>query len=107
MVYPSHYRPGGYNLPDPNAAPGPTVSTALRDFRAKLAGGNATLVPWLQDFSLGRTYTPADVVAQVKAARTYVAGGFMLWNAGGVYTPSALHGSSTPPPLPDLPAPQL
>ena len=107
MVYPSHYRPGEYNLPDPNAAPGATVANSLRDFRAKLAGGNATLVPWLQDFSLGLTYTPADVAAQVKAARTYVAGGFMLWNAGGVYTPQALRGSSTPPPLPDLPAPQL
>jgi len=107
MVYPSHYRPGEYNLPDPNAAPGPTVANSLRDFRAKLAGGNATLVPWLQDFSLGLTYTPADVAAQVKAARTYVAGGFMLWNAAGVYTPQALRGSSTPPPLPDLPAPQL
>ena len=107
MVYPSHYRPGEYNLPDPNAAPGATVANSLRDFRAKLAGGNATLVPWLQDFSLGLTYTPADVAAQVKAARTYVAGGFMLWNAAGVYTPQALRGSSTPPPLPDLPAPQL
>jgi hypothetical protein len=107
MVYPSHYRPGEYNLPDPNAAPGATVSYSLRDFRAKLAGGRATLVPWLQDFSLGRTYTPADVAAQIAAARRYDTGGFMLWNAGGIYSPQVLHGSSTPPPLPVLPVPQL
>ena len=107
MVYPSHYRPGEFGLPDPNAAPGKTVSYSLRDFRAKLAGTKATLVPWLQDFSLGRTYTAADVGAQVAAARQYATGGFMLWNASGMYTPQALHASSTPPPLPDLPAPQL
>ena len=107
MVYPSHYRPGEYNLPDPNAAPGQTVSDSLRDFRAKLAGDPVTVVPWLQDFSLGRTYSPADVAAQIAAARRYATGGFMLWNAGGVYTTQELHGTATPPPLPDLSAPQL
>jgi len=107
MVYPSHYRPGEYNLADPNAAPGATVAYSLRDFRAKLAGDNATLVPWLQDFSLGRTYTPGDVAAQVAAARRFATGGFMLWNAGSVYTPQALNASPTPPPLPDLAPPQL
>ena len=32
MVYPSHFGPGEYNLPDPNAQPGRTVGLALRDF---------------------------------------------------------------------------
>ena len=54
MTYPSHYRSGEYNLDDPNAAPGATVKYSLRDFRTQLAGGKALLVPWLQDFSLGR-----------------------------------------------------
>ena len=57
MTYPSHYTSGEYNLPDPNAAPGATVRDSLRDFRTKLAGRKALLVPWLQDFSLGRTYS--------------------------------------------------
>jgi hypothetical protein len=34
-------------------------------------------------------------------------GGFMLWNAAGLYTPQALHAAGSPPPLPLLPAPQL
>lgn len=106
MVYPSHYRPGEYGLPDPNAAPRATVAHSLSDFQAKLSGGRATIVPWLQDFSLGRKYSPADVAAQVSAARRYHTGGFMLWNAGGVYTPQALR-SGAPPPMPVLPAPQL
>jgi hypothetical protein len=106
MTYPSHYTAGEYNIPDPNAAPGPTVSHSLTDFQTQLSGGKATIVPWLQDFSLGLTYTPADVAAQVAAARAHHTGGFMLWNAGGVYTPQALH-AGTPPPLPDLARPQL
>jgi hypothetical protein len=92
MVYPSHYRSGEYNLPDPNAQPGRTVALALRDFDVAMRGSEARLVPWLQDFSLGRTYTFADVREQIQAARDAGAEGFMLWNAGGVYTRKALAG---------------
>jgi hypothetical protein len=106
MAYPSHYRSGEYRLPDPSAAPEKTVAFSLRDFRAQLAGSNARLVPWLQDFSLGRTYTPADVAAEIEAARRYETGGFLLWNAAGVYTTSAL-AQEAPPPLPDLARPGL
>jgi hypothetical protein len=83
------------------------VLLSLRDFRDRVPLGKAVLVPWLQDFSLYRTYTPADVAAQVESARTEHTGGFMLWNAAGVYTAKALKASRTPPPLPELPAPQL
>ena len=106
MTYPSHYRSGEYNLPDPNAVPATTVSDSLNDFRTKLAGTRALLVPWLQDFSLGRTYSPADVAAQVGAARSFHTGGFMLWNAGGLYTTRELR-AGPPPPLPVLPTPTL
>jgi hypothetical protein len=106
MTYPSHYRPGEYNLPNPNAAPGTTVRDSLRDFRKQLAGRKALLVPWLQDFSLGRPYTFVDVAAQIASARAADVGGFMLWNASGLYTHRALRGGP-PPPLPVLPAPQL
>ena len=101
MTYPSHYTSGEFNLPDPNAAPHATVAYSLRDFRRALAGGRALLVPWLQDFSLGRTYTAADVAAQIRAARSARTGGFMLWNADGLYTASALHAAPAPP-LPAL-----
>ena len=106
MTYPSHYRSGEFNIPDPNAAPGATVRDSLRDFRTQLDGRKALLVPWLQDFSLGRTYSFTDVAAQIAAARALDTGGFMLWNASGLYTPRALHRGSSPP-LPELPAPQL
>ena len=106
MAYPSHYGAGQFNLPDPNAAPEKTVSFTLRDFRAQLEGSNARLVPWLQDFSEGRTYTPADVAAEIAAAKRYETGGFLLWNAAGLYTKSALAPEPAPT-LPDLARPGL
>jgi hypothetical protein len=90
MVYPSHFNPGEYNLSDPNAVPGETVSHSLLDFQTALEGRKARLVPWLQDFSLGRTYTLDDVRAQVQAARLRHANGFLLWNAEGLYNAPAL-----------------
>jgi hypothetical protein len=106
MTYPSHYTAGEFNLPNPDAAPGATVSDSLADFRAKLAGEPALLVPWIQDFSLGLTYTPADVAAQISAARSAHTGGFMLWNAGGIYTTQELK-PGPPPPLPAVAVPTL
>ncbi len=90
MVYPSHYGAGEYGLEDPNAAPGATVEWSLADFRQELKQGNAELIPWLQDFSYGRTYRLADVRAQIEAARLMGARGYLLWNPLGVYTPGAL-----------------
>ena len=93
MVYPSHYVSGEYNIIDPNSRPGTTVAYSLRDFRDKLRGRKTKLIPWLQDFSLGRTYTLADIQDEIQAARLEHVKGFMLWNAAGVYTVKAL---STP-----------
>jgi hypothetical protein len=90
MVYPSHFRPGEYDLADPNAAPGATVAYALRDFNRELARTRARIIPWLQDFALGRTYTLDDIQEQIDSARRAKTSGYLLWNAAGVYTPGAL-----------------
>lgn len=90
MVYPSHFGPGEYNIPEPDNAPGATVTMALRQFRRALTGSQTRLVPWLQDFSMGRTYTLGDVEDQIDAARKLRSSGYLLWNAGGVYTTGAL-----------------
>jgi hypothetical protein len=93
MVYPSHFNPGEYGLADPNANPGQTVTDALLYFEAAMRGSGARLVPWLQDFSLGRTYTTGDLRAQVDAARSLDTRGYLLWNPLGLYTPAALSGT--------------
>jgi hypothetical protein len=90
MAYPSHYNPGEYRIASPDDAPGITVSRSLADFRRALEGRKTRLVPWLQDFSLGRTYTLKDVEEQIAAARAHHTQGFLLWNPLGVYTPGAL-----------------
>ncbi len=90
MVYPSHYGPGEYNIVDPSSRPGTTVAYSLRDFRRAVQGRKTKLIPWLQDFTLGRTYTLADVRDQIQAARLEHSKGFMLWNAAGVYSDAAL-----------------
>jgi hypothetical protein len=91
MVYPSHYRSGEFNLPDPSASPGQTVSMSLRDFRNALVGRKAVLIPWLEDFSLsGGSRPPEEVRAQIEAARRNHTRGFLLWNPEGVYTEEVL-----------------
>jgi hypothetical protein len=91
MVYPSHYRSGEFNLPDPSSTPGRTVALSLRDFRNALLGRKAMLIPWLEDFSLTSARRPPEEVrAQIKAARRYHAKGFLLWNPEGVYTVEVL-----------------
>jgi hypothetical protein len=90
MVYPSHYNSGEYGLPDPNAVPGVTVARSLQDFQAALTGRKALLIPWLQDFPLGRSYSLLDVQREILAARSFDTGGYLLWNPEGVYTEEAL-----------------
>jgi hypothetical protein len=90
MVYPSHFGAGEFNIVDPDSRPGVTVAYALRDFRDKLAGSKAKIIPWLQDFTLGRAYSVGDVEDQIQASRLEHAKGFMLWNPEGVYTVAAL-----------------
>jgi hypothetical protein len=90
MVYPSHYNEGEYGIAQPDDRPGAVVSRSLADFERALEGRRTRLTPWLQDFSLGRTYTLEDVRLQIAAAQAHHTNGFLLWNPEGVYTAAAL-----------------
>jgi hypothetical protein len=90
MVYPSHYGSGEYGLASPVSVPGRTVGRSLRDFRRQMRRGKADLVPWLEDFSFSGTTTLTHVQEQIRAARRWKSGGFLLWNPSGVYTEGAL-----------------
>jgi hypothetical protein len=90
MVYPSHYSSGEYGLSSPVSVPGRTVGRSLRDFRRQMRRGKAQLIPWLEDFSFSGTTTLDHVQDQIRAARRWKAGGFLLWNPSGVYTTGAL-----------------
>lgn len=93
MLYPSHWVNGEYNVKNPNKQPYDIVKAALADFQAKTAGTGVALMPWLQDFSLGQTYGPAEVRAQMDAAASLGVPDWLLWNAGVTYTVGALDAS--------------
>ncbi|MET7302436.1 putative glycoside hydrolase [Embleya sp. NPDC005575] len=94
MVYPSHWAAGEYGVASPNSSPYDIVQRSLADFTKQTKGTGASVVPWLQDFSMGVTYGPAEVAAQIKAARDNNMPSFLLWNAGARYQGAAL--SATP-----------
>ena len=81
---------GRIGIDQPDDRPGIVVSRSLADFRRALEGRRTRVTPWLQDFSLGRTYTLQDVQLQIEAAEAHHTNGFLLWNPEGVYTEAAL-----------------
>jgi hypothetical protein len=91
MVYPSHFDPTSIDVGgDPNDHPYETIQLSMALAKEKMAGYELKLRPWLQDFSLGRTYTAKDVEVQIQAANEADTSGWMLWNADNEYTDDAL-----------------
>jgi hypothetical protein len=90
MLYPSHWGPGEYGLDNPNNEPYEIVRRSLEDFKTAVDGTGARLAPWLQDFSLGVDYGPAEVKAQIKAARDAGVRDFLLWDPAVTYTARGL-----------------
>lgn len=90
MLYPSHWGAGEYGVADPNAQPYDIIARSLQDFRTQTEGTGATVIPWLQDFSLGVNYGDAEVRAQIDAAAAHGVDSFLLWNAASRYHAGAL-----------------
>jgi hypothetical protein len=91
MVYPSHWGPGMYRVPDPIRQPGEIVEASLEDFQRVTAGTGVRFLPWLQDFTLhGVPYGEAEVRAQIAAAKALGIEGYLLWNPNVRYTAEAL-----------------
>ncbi|WP_346055161.1 putative glycoside hydrolase [Amycolatopsis dongchuanensis] len=92
MVYPSHWGRGEYGIDDPEDAPHDITARSLADFAKQARQGGAITIPWLQAFSMHRTYGPAEVQAQIAAAKENGMDSFLLWNAACRYDPAALGG---------------
>ena len=93
MVYPSHFAKGSYKIPNPNAHPYETLDHAFKDMirRSAAVPGAAGIVPWYQDFTLGRPHYYAEQVrAQMKAGYDNGFRSWILWNPRSVYTLEAL-----------------
>ncbi|MEO0492297.1 MAG: putative glycoside hydrolase [Actinomycetota bacterium] len=85
MSYPNHWSTGWFGFDKPADNPGGVIDASMRDaiFRA---GGRTTIRPWLQDFG---GYGPDEVRAQIDAADR-LGLGWMLWNAGSVFTEAGI-----------------
>ncbi|GAA4848485.1 hypothetical protein GCM10025787_33970 [Saccharopolyspora rosea] len=90
MVYPSHWAPGELGVPNPNGQPYEIVRRSLAAFAQAVAGTDVQIIPWLQDFSLGVSYGPAEVSAQIGAARDDGMTSFLLWDPACRYHDQAL-----------------
>jgi hypothetical protein len=93
MTYPSHYSEGMYGLTNPNAEPYAVIDHALKDAlrrNAKLEHP-PLIVPWYQDFTLGKPpYGAKEIRAQIQAGYDNGIMSWILWNPGSSYTESAL-----------------
>jgi hypothetical protein len=93
MTYPSHYYRGAYDIPYPNAAPYAVIDRAMQDAHARNRGipNAAEIIPWYQDFTLGRPrYGPEQVRAQMQAGYDNGVRSWVLWNPSSSYTLRAL-----------------
>lgn len=90
MLYPSHWVRGEYRVDHPNAQPYDIVAKSLADFQRKAAGSGVAFNLWVQDFSIGIPYGPAEVKAQIQAAEDLGVGNWLLWNATVRYTDEAI-----------------
>ncbi|HEX9309591.1 MAG TPA: putative glycoside hydrolase [Gemmatimonadaceae bacterium] len=89
MVYPSHYPPGSFQLPHPNAAPYEVIHIAVsraRERDEKLGIKGEHVRPWLQAFSIGKPAYGAHEIEEQKRA-VYDSGydGWVLWEPGSRY----------------------
>lgn len=95
MVYPSHWNPGEYGVANPNAQPYDITLRSLQDFQTVTADTGATVIPWLQDFTLGVPYGDAELRAQIEATHAAGIDSFFLWNAATRYHAGGLDPTPT------------
>ncbi|GAA0628078.1 hypothetical protein GCM10009547_34620 [Sporichthya brevicatena] len=80
MIYPSHWNKGEYSVASPVDQPYDIVKQSMMDFNRMMIGTKCQVVPWLQNFSWPKTYTAADVAAQIKAVKDTGINSWYLWN---------------------------
>ncbi|MGZ3144528.1 putative glycoside hydrolase [Lentzea chajnantorensis] len=94
MVYPSHWGPGEYGVSRPDSEPYEITNRSVADFLKKVEGTGSEIIPWLQAFSMGVSYGPKEVRAQIDASKAAGAPSFLLWDPACRYDPAALEPKS-------------
>ena len=85
MPYPSHYSSGFLGFSQPEAHPYEVVKHTLDAGLTRIGETDCIIIPWIQAFGLGITYTEREILLQIKAAEDLGIGGFIFWNAWNKY----------------------
>ncbi|MEW6622105.1 MAG: putative glycoside hydrolase [Bacillota bacterium] len=92
MIYPSHYGPGYFGFPVPDANPAGTINRALTDAIKRNAPieNPGIIRPWLQSFTAAWVpgyipYGAKEVRLQIDTAMELGIDEFLIWNAGNRY----------------------
>ncbi len=98
MIYPSHYGPGYFGYPVPDANPAGTITHALTDALKRNAplAEPAIIRPWLQSFTAtwinGHIpYGAHEVRRQIDAALALGIEEYMIWDPSNVYPSGAFY----------------
>lgn len=86
MVYPSHWGRGEYGVASPESSPFDITARSLADFQKLTQGTGASVIPWLQAFSLRVHYGATEVRAQIDAAESIGIRSFILWDPNCRYS---------------------
>jgi hypothetical protein len=89
FVYPSDFADHFLDFEKPAEHPAEVVTQAVKS-AVRRAGSAPKIRPWLQDFSREFAYDTVKVRAEIDAAETSGASGWMLWNFENNYTVEAL-----------------
>ena len=91
-IMPSEFQTGAFGIYDPARQPSRVIDEAVRGFRRKLGGAESGryLVPWIQDYSKGRTYGPDQIRAQINALDKLGQRSFFMWDPKATYTAEAI-----------------
>lgn len=92
MIYPSHFASGTYGYATPATYPYEIITASLSAGIKKMNAMQEPVQkirPWLQDFSLGASYTESKVRAQITASEKLGLSSWMMWNAANRYTKKA------------------
>lgn len=94
MLYPSGFQFGIPGYRNPVQHPGPIVLRSLQQARQRTGLSPLRFRPWLQafrDYAFdGRSFAGAPLRAQIDAAESFGAHGWMLWNPGNNYAREGL-----------------
>ncbi len=94
MLYPSGFQYGIPGYPNPVRHPRQVVYLSLRKAEERTGLPAIRFRPWLQafrDYAFGgRPFEGGEIAAQIDAAQTFGADGWMLWNSRNVYASAGL-----------------